>query len=173
MKKVFLALAITLSLSLSASAAEKSAREMVDAILGTMNKDEILKDSRGGMPTEYEYSFIDECHFNVHSEWYGQTHGIIDDEIIPLGEVKIEKLQEEGKYYLFFQCFKGGKCISVKGENTGDPHDYMFIQSIVPAGSSLKIFTQLKSYFEKLSSLCAVDTEDNHVSSIPYDEFRL
>ena len=156
MKKVFIALAITLSLSLSASAAEKSGREVVDAILGTMNRDEILKDSRGGMPSEYKYSFIDECHFKAHSEWYGRTHFTIDDEIIPLGKVKIEKLREEGKYYLSFECLEGGKCISVKGKSIGDSHEYMSIQSFVPAGSSLKNFSQLKGYFEELSSLCVV-----------------
>lgn len=153
MKKIFMALAIALFLPFFAFA-EKGAPETVEAILEAMNVEEILKDSRGSMPSEYGYSFIDECRFKVHNEWYGRTHFTIDNEVIPLGGVTIEKLREDGKYYLFFKCLEGGRCISVKGENTGEKLDYMRTQSIVPAGSSLKIFNRLKGHFEKLSSGC-------------------
>ncbi len=154
MKRIFMALVITLSLPLFASAAEEGAAGVVDAILKTMGIDEIQKDDRGSMPSKYEYSFIDECRFKVHSEWYGRTHFTIDNEVIELGKVKIEELQEDGKFYLLFKCLEGKRCISVKGENTGEKLDYMRTESIVPAGSSPEIFDRLKGYFERLSSGC-------------------
>ncbi len=119
-----------------------------------MDIDEILNDNRGSMPSKYKYSFTDECHFKVHSEWYGRTHFTIDNEVIPLGGVRIEELEEDAKYYLFFKCLGGVKCISLKGENTGEKLNYMRTQSIVPAGSSLKTSHRLKGYFEKLSAGC-------------------
>jgi hypothetical protein len=170
MKKLLFLLLILVTLPLFASAkTDEHKYKVVDVILERMNTDEILNDSRGAMPSEYKYSFVDGCHFKVHSEWYGQTHGIIDDEIIPLGEVKIEKLREDGKYYLFFKCLEDEKCIPFKGDNTGEPYGGMRIESIVPAGSSLNIFNQLKGYFEKLSLLCAADAEENRISSIKPD----
>ncbi len=152
MKKLLFVLLIIISLPLIADAG--TADELIDAILEKMKIEEILNDNRGSMPTEYKYSFIDECHFKVHSEWYGQTHGVIEDEIIPPGEVRIIKYREDGKYYLFFKCREGKKCISIKGDNTGEPYGGMRIESIVPAGSSLDIFNQLRNYFERLSPLC-------------------
>lgn len=136
------------------SSVEKEKKVMGNEILGIMNTVDILQDSRGGMPTGYEYSFLDECRFKVHSEWYGQTHAVIDDEVIPLREVKISKLEEERKYYLFFKCSGAEKCIHVKGENTGDHHNYMSVQSIVPGGSSEEVFVLLKRNFERLIFLC-------------------
>jgi hypothetical protein len=163
-KQILVTFAVFLSFSIvpvRAFCTEHPGKEIIDAILGMMTAGDIVKDSRGGtMPTAFGYSFIDECHFKVHSEWYGETHGVIDDEIVPLGEVRTEKLMEGGKYYLFFRCREGSKCVSVKGENTGDPHDYLFVQSIVPAGGDPDISSELKGRFEELSLRCAVRNLD-------------
>lgn len=126
-----------------------------DQILKLLNSSEYNHDKRGGMPTDYKYSFQDKCHFLVHSEWYGELHADIADTLIPMAGIKIEKEIEDGSYFLFITCKDQNKCMKVQGENTGDPYQYMYVQAFIYAGKSEQSYNKIKGMFEKVISECS------------------
>ena len=158
-KKIFvLAIIIFLSAFLyvnSAFAEEREFKPIRDQILNLLNSSEYNHDKRGGMPTDYNYSFRDKCHFLVHSEWYGKLHGDIADTLIPMVGIEIKKEIEDGSYFLYVMCKSNKECIEIKGNNTGDPYQYMFIQAFVYAGRSEQSYNKIKGMFEKVIFECA------------------
>lgn len=130
-----------------------------DQILKLLNSSEYNNARRGAMPTDYKYSFQDKCHFLVHSEWYGKLHADIADILIPMAAIKIEKEIENGSYFLFITCKDQNKCIKIKGENTGDPYQYIFVQAFIYAGRSEQSYNKIKGMFEKVISECSEKLE--------------
>ncbi len=126
-----------------------------DQILKLLNHRDYNHVKRGAMPIDYKYSFPDKCHFLVHSEWFGETHSDISDTLIPMASIKIEKEIEDGSYFLFVTCKDQDKCMKVQGENTGDPYQYMYVQSFIYAGKSEQSYQKIKGMFEKVISECS------------------
>ncbi len=152
------AVIILLSLFLyvnSAFGEEQEVGPIKDQILKLLNSTEYNHDKRSGMPTDYKYSFRDKCHFIVHSEWYGKLHADIADTSIPMVGIEIVKEIEDGSYFLYITCKNKNKCIKIRGNNTGDPYQYRFIQAFIYAGRSEQSYRKIKSMFEKVISQCA------------------
>jgi len=126
-----------------------------DQILKLLNSSEYNNVKRGAMPMYYKYSFQDKCHFLVHSEWYGTSHSDIADTSIPMASIKIEQEIQDGAYFLYISCKDQNKCIHIKGENTGDPYEYMFVQAFIYAGRSENTYDNIKGMFERVICECS------------------
>jgi hypothetical protein len=139
----------------STFAEKQEVSSIKDQILNILNSSEYNHDKRSDMPTDYKYSFQDKCHFLVHSEWYGKSHADIADTLIPMAGIEIKKEIENDSYFLYVICKNNKKCIEIKGNNTGDPYQYMFIQAFIYAGHSEQSYYKIKGMFEKVISECS------------------
>lgn len=136
---------------------EYANEKAVNNLLGTLNSNVYNHYKDGGMTTTYKYTFA-ECQLFVHSEYYGLEHSEIDDNTIPITLIDLSKEidQDKGQYYLFMKCKNGKDCIRIKGESTGDPHDYMFIQHLIYAGKSERSYNKIRVLFDQVISECNI-----------------
>lgn len=137
-----------------ARAQEGGANDITSGILGMLNSDLLNNDDRGGMPTDYEYAFPDSCNFKAHSEWYGETHGQIQDAVVPLSDIALSRESEGESLYLYFQCKGGADCISIVGDNSGESYRYGHPYLLVFAGRTDQSYRDLKTRFDLLISRC-------------------
>ena len=105
------------------------------------------------MPTDHKYTIKDKCHLLMHSEWYGNTHGLIEDKLIPLNDINILKEIDNDSFFLYIKC-KNNDCIKIDSDNTGEISHTMFMQTFIYAGKTEKSFINLKQLFGRAIKNC-------------------
>jgi len=126
----------------------------IDRVVKTLNTSKYNHATRGGMPTDYTFSSSDICHLNIHSEWTGETHGVVDDNVIPLNAISLSQELDAGSYFFYVKCEKNKDCIKVSGENTGEKYSYMYPQSFIYGGKSEKSYQFLKNLIKQAIAEC-------------------
>ncbi|MCW8987430.1 MAG: hypothetical protein OQK75_07125, partial [Gammaproteobacteria bacterium] len=122
-------------------------------IIKMLNSREYNHDKRGNMPTDYKYTFKDKCHLSIHSEWYGKTHGLIEDKLIPLKDINIFQETNNDSYFLYLKC-KKNDCIKIDSDNTGEMSHTMFVQTFIYAGKTKESFIKIKQLFNRAINSC-------------------